>query len=72
MRLNSIHHLILKKNNRRELKNIAFHHSEDIDYKDFVKIYKKWTKEPYNILTIDATLPAGDPLRFRKNLFESL
>ena len=72
VRLNSIHHLILKKNNRRELKNIAFHHSEDIDYKDFVKIYKKWTKEPYNILTIDATLPAGDPLRFRKNLFETL
>ena len=72
VRLNSTHHLIMKINNRRELKNIAFHHSADIDYKDFVKIYKKCTKEPYNFLTIGPTLPAGDPLRFRKNLFESL
>ena len=28
-------------------------------------------KEPYNFLTIDTTLTASDPLRFRKNLFDS-
>ena len=71
VRLNSTHYLIMKINNRRELQNIAINHSADIDYKDFMKIYRECTKEPYNVLTIDTTLPASDPLRFRKNLFDS-
>ena len=70
--LNSTHYLIMKINNRRELQNIAFNHSADIDYQDFMKIYRECTKEPFNFLTIDTTLPASNPLRFRKNLFESL
>ena len=72
MRLNSTHYLIMKINNERELQNIAINHSADIDYKDFMKIYRECTKEPFNFLTIDTTLPASDPLRFRKNLFDSL
>ena len=72
VRLNSTHYLIMKINNKRELQNIAINHSADIDYQDFIKIYRECTKEPYNVLTIDTTLPASDPLRFRKNLFESL
>ena len=72
VRLNSTHYLIMKINNKRELQNIAINHSADIDYQDFMKIYRECTKEPYNFLTIDTTLPASDPLRFRKNLFESL
>ena len=68
VRLNSTHYLIMKINNKRELQNIAFNHSADIDYNDFVKIYKEYTKEPYSFLTIDTTLPASDPLRFSKNL----
>ena len=71
VRLNSTRYLIMKINNRRELQNIAINHSADIDYKDFMKIYRECTKEPYNFLTIDTTLPASDPLRFRKNLFDS-
>ena len=71
-RLNTTHYFIVKINNRIELKNIATDHSADIDYKDFVKVYRKCTKEPYNFLTIDTTLPVYVPLRFRKNLFESL
>ena len=72
VRLNSTHYLIMKINNKRELQNIAINHSADIDYQDFMKIYRECTKEPYNFLTIDTTLPASDPLRFRKNLFDSL
>ena len=72
VRLNSTHYLIMKINNRKELQNIAINHSADIDYQDFKKISRECTKEPYNFLTIDTTLPASDPLRFRKNLFESL
>ena len=72
VRLNSTHHLIMKINNKRELQNIAINHSAIIDYQDFIKIYRESKKEPYNFLTIDTTLPASDPLRFRKNLFNSL
>ena len=68
-RLNSTHYLIMKINNRRELQNIAINHSSDIDYKDFMNIYRKCTKKPYSFLTSDTTLPASDRLRFRKNLF---
>ena len=71
VRLNSTHYLIMKINNKRELQNIAINHSADIDYKDFMKIYRECTKEPYSFLTIDTTLPASDPLRFRKNLLPS-
>ena len=59
-------------NNKRELQIIAINHSADIDYGNFTKIYRECTKEPYNFLKIDRTLPASNPLRFRKNLFKSL
>ena len=61
----------MKINNKRELQNIAINRSANIDYQDFKKIYKECTKKPYNFLTIDTALPASDPLRFRKNLFDS-
>ena len=72
VRLNSTHYLIMKINNRKELQNIAINHSADIDYKDFMKIYRECTKEPYSLLTIDTTLPSSNSLRFRKNLFDTL
>ena len=71
VRLNSTHYLIMKINNRKELQNIAINHSADIDYQDFMKIYRECTKEPFNLLTIDTTLPASNPLRFTKKLFNS-
>ena len=60
----------MKINSNRELQNIAINHSVDLDYKYYMKIYRKCTKKPYSFLTIDTTLPASDPLRFRKNLFD--
>ena len=71
VRLNTTHYFIMKINSKRELQNIATNHSADIDYQDFKEIYREYTKEPFNFLTIDNTLPASDPLRFRKNLFDS-
>ena len=72
VRLDSTHYLIMKNNNKRELQNIAINHSAGIDYQHFIKIYREYTKEPHNFLTIDTTLPASDLLRFRKRLFDSL
>ena len=47
VRLNSTHSLIMKINNKKELQNIAINRSADIDYKDFMKIYRECAKEPY-------------------------
>ena len=71
IRLNSTHYLITKIHNRKELQQIAFNHSADIDYKYFLKIYINCTNEPYSFLTIDTTLPADNPMRFRKNFSDS-
>ena len=40
IKLNSTHYLIMKINNRKKLQNIAIDHSADIDYNDFVRIYR--------------------------------
>ena len=58
----------MKINSKRELQNIATNHSADINYNNFAKIYRECTRKPYAFWTIDTTLPASDPLRFRKNL----
>ena len=71
VRLNSTHYLIMKINNRKELQNFAINHSADIDYNDFVKIYRECTRKPNSFLTIDTTFPASDHLRFGKNLSQS-
>ena len=60
------------KIDNKELQNIEINHSADIDYKDFMKLYRQCTREPYNFLSIDTTLPSSNPLRFRKNLFDTL
>ena len=60
VRLNCTHYIVFKLNNKRELQNIAVNHSADIDY-----IYRNFTKEPYNFLTIDTTQPVDK--RFKKD-----
>ena len=71
-RLNSAHYFIMKINNKKELRNIAINHSADIDFKDLMKIYRECTKETFNFLVINTTLPSSNPLRFRKKLFDTL
>ena len=48
VRLNSTHYLIMKIHNKTELQQTAINHSADTDYKDFLKIYRNCTKEPYS------------------------
>ena len=52
VKLNSSHYLIMKINNRKELQNITRTHSADVDYKDFMKINRECTKEPYFLLLL--------------------
>ena len=67
VRLISTHFFIMKIPNKRELQQITSNHSSDIDFKDFIKIFKKYTAELYSFFVNDTTLPSDNPLRFRKN-----
>ena len=58
----------MKIPNKRELQQIALIHSSDTDFKDFIKIYKKCTAEPYSFLVNDTTLTSDNPLTFLINL----
>ena len=64
VRLNSTYFFIMEIPNNRELQQIALNHLSDIDFKDFMKVYKKCTAEPYSFLVNDTVLPSDNPLRF--------
>ena len=58
----------MKISNKREIQQIPPNYLFDIDFKDFMKLYKDYTKEQYSFLVNDTTLLSDNPLRFRKNL----
>ena len=60
----------MKIRNKRQLQQIALNHSSDIDFKDFIKNYKKCTAEPYSCLVNNTTLPSDNSFRFRKNVLK--
>ena len=72
IRLNSTHYFVMKIPNKRELQQIAFNHSSDIDFQDFMNLYKRSTVEPYSLLVMDTTLSSDNSLHFRKNLLETI
>ena len=61
----------MKIPNKRDFQ-IAFNHSSDIDFKDFMNLYKKCTAKPYSFLVSDATLASDNLSRLRKNLLERI
>ena len=64
----------MKIPSKRELQQIAFNHSSDIDFKDFIKnnVYKKCTAKPYSFLVINTTLASDNTLRFIKNILQEI
>ena len=68
IRLNATHYFIMKISTKGELQQIASNHSFEINFKDFMKLYKEYTKDPYSFLVHDMTLSSDNPLQFRNNL----
>ena len=62
----------MKIYNKRELQQIVTNHSADIDYKDFMKIYRKCASKPYSFLIFDTTSAINNSSRFRKILLDLL
>ena len=65
-RLNSTHYILMKINNKRELKSIAEENSGHLDSKDFFKIYNYCINEPYSFMMVN-TRPTAR-VTFKKNL----
>ena len=53
VRLNPTHYFMIKIPNKNELGQIVINHSSDMDFKDFMKIYKICTLESYSFLVND-------------------
>ena len=69
IRLTSTHYFVMKILNKKELQQIVFNHLSDIDFQDFLDLYRKCTAKSYSFLVIDTTLALDNPLRFRKKYF---
>ena len=61
----------MKAPKKRHLKQIAFNHSSDINFIDFMNLFEKSTAKSYSLLVIDATLASEYPSRFINNLLET-
>ena len=58
----------MKVSSKKELQEIGSNHSSHIDFRDIMKLYIEYTREPYSSLVSGTTLSSDNPLRFRKNL----
>ena len=67
IRLNTTHYFIMKIINKRELQQIESNHWYNIEFEEFMKLYKEYTKEPFSFLVSNATLSSDNLLHFRKN-----
>ena len=58
----------MKIPNKSEIQQLASNYLCDIEFKDFMKFWKYYTKEPYLFLVDDTTFSSNKPFRFGKNL----
>ena len=57
-----MHYFIMKISNKRELQQTAFNHSSDIEFMDFMNLYKN-VLQNHSFLIIDDTLSSDNPSR---------
>ena len=72
MRLNSTQSFVMKIPNKRELQQIAFNHSWDIDFHDFMNLYTKCTAKLYSFLVIDTNFASDKSSRFWEKFLEKI
>ena len=58
--------------NKQELQQIVFNNSSNVDFRDFMNLYKRYTAKLYSFLVIDATIVSDNLSCFRNNLLERI
>ena len=56
VRLNSAHYFIMEIPSKQELQQIGFNHSADIDSKELMNLYEKFTGKPYSFLVVNTII----------------
>ena len=51
---------------------MAFNNLPNIEFTDFMNLYKKFTAKPYSFSVFDTTLASDNTLRFKKNILERI
>ena len=64
------HYFIMKIPNKKQIQHKKISHLLDIDFKDFINLYKESAAKPYSFLVNITTFVSDNPLRFRYNLRE--
>ena len=73
IRLDSMYYFIMKIPNNQKLQQIAFNNLPDIEFKDFINLYKKNAQQNHiPVLEIESILVSNNPLCFRMNLLERI
>ena len=62
----------MKISNKRELQQIAFNHSSDIEFKNFMNLYERYNAKSFYFLVIYVTLVSDNPPCFKGNLLERI
>ena len=60
----------MKIPNEKELKQTAFNHLSDINFKEFVNLYVKYTAKSFFFLVIDTALVSDNSSCFRNNFLQ--
>ena len=71
-KLNRTYIFIMKILSKRELQQIAYNSSSNINYKDFINLQRTCPAKPYCFLVIDTTFAADNPLRDRRNCLQKI
>ena len=62
----------MKIPNERRLQQIAFNHSSDIVFQNFMNLHKKYSEKPYSFFVIDTTLISDNSSLFRINHLKTI
>ena len=71
-RISSTHYFIISIPNKQEFQQVRLNHLSDIDFKDFMNFYKKYTAKPYFHSVTDANLAWDNLVSFKKILSERI
>ena len=62
----------MKISSKREIQQISSNNSSDIDFQNFMNLYKKCTAKTFSFLVNESTLASDNASRFRRNLLERI
>ena len=66
------HYLIMAISSKQRLQQFAIKYSTDIDFKNVMNPYKRFTWKGYSFIVNNSALSSDNPIRFRHNLLERI